>query len=210
MIIIIWLMLSSFLFCRALRYPQSDKPLMSQCDSCKRKLHLLDKIPLLSYIVLRGRCRNCHTKISSLHFIAELLGLLIGLVFTLFPHTIKAHLYVSILFTLFFTDWLHQLIPDRFHFFLILLNIHAINKMTLFIMLLVSLVLLIFVKKGYFGMGDVKLMVSSTLHLSITHVNCLVLIASSITLVLMMITKKAQFPFGSSWAVSLILLNHLI
>ena len=36
----------------------------SHCDNCGHQLNFLDMIPVLSYLVLRGRCRYCKTKIS--------------------------------------------------------------------------------------------------------------------------------------------------
>ena len=36
----------------------------SHCDNCKHTLSLIDMVPILSYIFLRGRCRYCHSKID--------------------------------------------------------------------------------------------------------------------------------------------------
>jgi leader peptidase (prepilin peptidase) / N-methyltransferase len=45
----------------------------SHCPQCKHKLGALENIPLLSWIVLRGRCRHCHTPISIQYPLVELL-----------------------------------------------------------------------------------------------------------------------------------------
>ncbi len=45
----------------------------SRCDHCKHPLKWFDKIPLLSYLMLRGRCRYCHKKITVSHWFMELL-----------------------------------------------------------------------------------------------------------------------------------------
>ena len=46
----------------------------SYCPNCKRPIYWYDNIPLLSYIVLGGRCRFCKAKISFRYFIVELLA----------------------------------------------------------------------------------------------------------------------------------------
>lgn len=50
----------------------------SVCDKCGRQLTTLDLIPIISYLLLRGRCRTCQTLISSRHFLTELTGGVIG------------------------------------------------------------------------------------------------------------------------------------
>lgn len=213
MIILFWTLLSSYLYCSAQRYPLVNQPLFSVCDHCHQNLKLIDKIPILSYVLLKGRCRHCATKLTFDYFTIELVGFLIGIFFTFSPHPIKAHITLILLIYLFITDYLHHLIPDRIHVCFILLNFQYINLTTLLILMLISLFLLIFVRKEMFGMGDVKLMVSSTIHLSLYHVNLLIFLSSFLSLTLMLRNKKAQttpFPFGCSWAISVLLLSHLI
>lgn len=45
----------------------------SRCDHCKRQIAWYDNIPLLSYVLLGGKCRNCKKKISIQHPIVELM-----------------------------------------------------------------------------------------------------------------------------------------
>lgn len=45
----------------------------SRCDHCKKKIHWYDNIPLLSYILLGGKCRFCKKKIALDNLILELL-----------------------------------------------------------------------------------------------------------------------------------------
>lgn len=45
----------------------------SRCDSCGYTLKWFDLIPILSYIILLGRCRKCKEKIPPTHFISEIL-----------------------------------------------------------------------------------------------------------------------------------------
>lgn len=46
----------------------------SCCDGCDRQLSVVETLPLLSYALLRGRCRTCDTRIDGLHPLSELLG----------------------------------------------------------------------------------------------------------------------------------------
>lgn len=45
----------------------------SRCDNCGYTLKWYDLIPIFSYIALRGKCRKCKEKISSSHFVSELM-----------------------------------------------------------------------------------------------------------------------------------------
>ncbi len=48
------------------------KPGGSRCPSCEHKLGMLDTIPLVSFIVLRGRCRHCDESIGGQYILVEL------------------------------------------------------------------------------------------------------------------------------------------
>ena len=45
----------------------------SKCDNCGYTLRWYDLIPVFSYIFLRGKCRKCNEKISSSHFVSEIM-----------------------------------------------------------------------------------------------------------------------------------------
>ncbi len=49
----------------------------SHCPNCKKKIKWYDNIPLLSYILLKGKCRNCKAKISFRYPFIELLNCLL-------------------------------------------------------------------------------------------------------------------------------------
>lgn len=46
----------------------------SECNNCHTTLNLLDEIPILSYLILQGRCRYCKESIPSELFLTELIG----------------------------------------------------------------------------------------------------------------------------------------
>ncbi len=58
----------------------------SYCPNCKHKLNTLDLFPILSYIILKGRCRYCGEKIRIRYFLLEILG---GIVFLLYAISFK-------------------------------------------------------------------------------------------------------------------------
>ncbi len=68
--------MGSFLNCFALRYASGEKVPRgrSRCPKCGHTLSARELIPLLSYIIQRGRCRACGEKISPRYPVTELCG----------------------------------------------------------------------------------------------------------------------------------------
>lgn len=89
----------------------------SHCPNCKKPIQWRDNIPLLSYILLKGRCRDCGQKISSRYFFVELLTGLIFLAiyqrFGLTPKSFGYFIFVSALIVSTFVDFDFQIIPDE-------------------------------------------------------------------------------------------------
>lgn len=118
----------SFLLLVGMRVPEK-RPIAlarSQCGHCRKTLQALDLFPLLSFLLLRGRCRYCHQKIPSSHFWFEVTGGIVFLVLhgrygqelsTFFYYT----LVYSILFILSAVDVHYLYFPDRFQIVLLLL-----------------------------------------------------------------------------------------
>lgn len=67
---------ASFASLAAARYQRGTSILFppSYCDHCGRTLKFFDKIPILSYIFLHGKCRYCGGKISFFSFLCEVFG----------------------------------------------------------------------------------------------------------------------------------------
>lgn len=80
----------------------------SMCPSCHSKIKWYDNVPILSYIILKGRCRNCKANIGASSLVLELLGgicfLLAFLRFRLSIMTIIAMLAIWILLIIAFID----------------------------------------------------------------------------------------------------------
>lgn len=76
--------MGSFVMCQAwrLRYEELGREKLgnrSVCLSCKKQLKWYDNIPIISWLVLRGRCRHCHKKIGTSEIFAELASMFIFL-----------------------------------------------------------------------------------------------------------------------------------
>jgi len=88
----------------------------SFCPNCEKPIKYFDNIPILSYIILKGRCRNCSSKISIKYPIVEtitaLLYLMVYRVTGLNMEFAVILLFVSILIVISFIDLEFQIIPD--------------------------------------------------------------------------------------------------
>ena len=51
----------------------------SACPQCTKAIAFYDNIPVLSWLILRGRCRNCKARISARYLVVELLNALLWL-----------------------------------------------------------------------------------------------------------------------------------
>lgn len=72
--------LGSFIATLVVRWPKGRSVLhgRSSCDSCGRRLGVADLVPLLSYVMARGRCRSCGQPINPRHPTIELAAAAIG------------------------------------------------------------------------------------------------------------------------------------
>ncbi|MGO9124627.1 MAG: prepilin peptidase [Terriglobales bacterium] len=89
----------------------------SACPQCKRPIRFYDNVPILSWLILRGRCRNCRSWISPRYLLVELLtGLLFLTCYQHFGLTLGTLKYCTLgflLLGLIFTDAETQLLPDK-------------------------------------------------------------------------------------------------
>jgi len=151
---VLGLLLGSFANVCIARMPE-DRSIVwpgSQCPACGKPIRPYDNIPLLSWALLRGKCRDCKTPISPIYPAVELL--MAALAFLLFRRIIPngddldvAHLaafVVALLFTFMlvaqaFIDVRHYIIPDQFSIYavplgivsaVLLTHLHAPNALT--------------------------------------------------------------------------------
>lgn len=101
------------------RWPRGESVVSprSHCPSCERPIAWHDNIPALSYILLRGRCRDCGAAISPRYLMVELatagLFTLIALDLGTGLAAFKVALLAAMLTILFFTDLEHFVLPDQ-------------------------------------------------------------------------------------------------
>lgn len=88
----------------------------SSCPSCGAKIRFYDNIPLISYILLSGKCRHCRTPLAWHYPVVEALtGLLSMALFIRYGLSFQYLLYLlfaATLVTISFIDLHHKIIPD--------------------------------------------------------------------------------------------------
>ena len=110
--------LGSFLNVLIYRLPEETSIIFpaSRCPHCRKAIRFYDNIPVISYILLKGRCRECHEKISFRYPLVELitaiLSLLLFLKFGLTFQYLFSFIFVCALMVITFIDLDHQIIPD--------------------------------------------------------------------------------------------------
>src|SRR5947209_7084058 len=114
------LLIGSFLNVCIFRLPRDLSVVRprSFCPACEHPIAWFDNIPLVSFILVRGRCRYCQNRISIRYPGVELLtGILFFLaVFTLGPTATAAKLcaFCAIMIELIFSDFEERILPDEF------------------------------------------------------------------------------------------------
>ena len=101
----------------------------SKCFSCRRTLTPIDLVPVLSYLVFRGRCRTCKSHVSFQYPSVEMLtGVLFGAVYLLYAPLLLinpalflfdvsiALIVMSLLVLITVYDLRHKIIPDLFSY----------------------------------------------------------------------------------------------
>lgn len=117
--LILGLLIGSFLNVCIHRLPNDESIRFpgSRCPACRHPVRWWDNIPLLSFMVLRGRCRDCGTAISLRYPLVEFLNgagyVLLVWRFGLNAPTLIYALLFSALLVVTFIDLDHQIIPDR-------------------------------------------------------------------------------------------------
>ena len=119
LIFVFGLIIGSFLNVCIYRTPRNESLIFpgSHCVLCQKPIEWYDNIPLLSYVLLRGRCRSCKASISSRYFFVELISAVCFLIlFANFQFSYIFWIYSLLAFILIvvtFIDLEFQIIPDR-------------------------------------------------------------------------------------------------
>ena len=157
----------------------------SHCPKCGNKIKWYDNIPVLSYIILGGKCRHCKERISFRYPLVEILNCLLWftslLIFTnlIIPsfamnwyRFITGCIICSTLICIFFSDLDHMEIPEVFQLILLICGIvllldnpnHETIMLKVFgclgaalLFLVVNLIIKLIKKTDAVGFGDVEL-----------------------------------------------------
>lgn len=221
--------LGSFSCCLASRLLSGESALSgrSHCDSCGHVLGAADLVPLLSWLILKGRCRYCGAKVPAECFFTELIAgigcCLIVYRYDISVMSLRCILLGLILLTLTITDLHDWIIPDRLQIagclvflgtaFFLPDPVHSILRgVVLGIslgggMLLLSLLFDRLTGKESLGGGDIKLFFMTGLYLGSAWEILFYLILSCLLGLGFAAVKKTQrLPFGPAIAAACFLM----
>ena len=216
-------MVGSFLNVCIFRLPQGESIIMpgSHCPHCNNPIKFYDNIPLISYLLLRGKCRNCKASISFQYPLIEgitaLFSCLVSIKFGPSLSYLFYFSFVAALIVITFIDLYHQIIPDVISLpgiglgllgSLIIPHISFFNSLIGMILgggslFLVATLYQWFFKREGMGGGDVKLLAMIGAFLGWKAVILTILLSSligSVTGIAIMAFKGKDFkyaiPFG--------------
>lgn len=197
----------------------------SHCPNCQKKLAWSELIPFFSYLMQKGKCRKCHTRISPIYPFFE--GLT-AVLFTISPLLVGwskelpiALALISLLIIITVSDLKAMIIPNKvlIVFLVIFIGLRIIEPLTPWWDSLLGagvgftiLLLLALVSKGGMGGGDIKLFGVIGIVLGLTGALMTLFIASlagalvgGIRLLKKTATRKTPIPFGPFIAVGAII-----
>ncbi|ARC93114.1 prepilin peptidase [Vibrio coralliilyticus] len=200
----------------------------STCPSCKTQIRNLDNIPVVSWLLLRGKCRTCQAKISPRYPLVELLSgamsFAIAYQFELSAFAIALLFFTFVLIAATFIDFDTMLLPDQLTFPLIwsgialaLLDFSPVSLQDSVIGAMAGYLCLWSVYWGFklltgkegMGYGDFKLLAALGAWLGWQYLPVIVLLSSLVGLVFGIIQLRLQkqgidkaFPFGPYLAIA--------
>jgi leader peptidase (prepilin peptidase)/N-methyltransferase len=206
----------------------------SHCPICNHKLKWYENIPILSYLMLKGKCSSCHNEIPISYFIVEIVtGILFAVCFHSFKlsfNLIIALMFVSALIIVIVSDIEYMIILDEVLMFTSLIIIisyfigvgleetayHIYAGIGSFLtMYALKIMGDKFFKKESLGGGDIKLMFLFGLVIGYSMSICTIFLATfiafPIALFILFSNKENIIPFGPflSMAAILILISKL-
>lgn len=199
----------------------------SHCTKCNHKLTPIELIPIISYVIQGGKCKNCKDKIAIFYPIFEFItGILFALTYLIFGiniDTFIALVFLSMVLILILSDILYMVIPDSLLIFcgsiIFILKViqggFSIIPSLLIDMIIPFIVLYLFkllgdkiFKRESLGWGDIKLMLVFGLtigwELSLLSIVLASFIALPISLVSLKLkgNKSHELPFGPYLGIS--------
>lgn len=213
------------------RVPKGESLLYppSHCTKCMHRLGPLELIPILSFLFLGGKCKNCKDKISwfypTFEFFSGLLFMLSFISYGLSLECLISIVFISMLLIIIISDYQTMTIPDSiliiFSVLIIIIKffISGINGVGVSILNAVGSFVFMFLLKllGDFlfnkesmGGGDIKLLavfgLMFGLPMSIVSVFLAAIIGLPISIIFIKKSKSHEIPFGPFLAISAIII----
>lgn len=116
---VLGLLVGSFLNVCIHRLPRKESVAFppSHCPACQRRLAWFENVPVVSWLVLRGRCRSCRQPISAVYPAVEVATAILfagGVaVYGLHPLLLVRVAFACLVLVLFMIDLEHRILPDR-------------------------------------------------------------------------------------------------
>ena len=219
--VILGCVLASFYTALAMRLSNGESIVKpgSHCNICNHPLKWFDLFPVISFILLNGKCRYCHKKLDIYYLVMELIGgFLFGLSFFLYglSYELIASLTISsLLIIIFVSDFKYLIILDgvvyvgaliiiisKFIFFGF--NAAIFSFLSAFIMFgfmyLIKILGDIAFKRESLGGGDIKLalFIGTTLGIKLSLITVVVASFIALPYALYFVSKKKEkeVPFG--------------
>lgn len=134
-IFIMGLFLGSFYNVVGIRIPKKESLLgRSHCPNCGKQLGAIELLPIVGYLILKGKCKECKTTISIKYPLMEFITAILFLVFFVFLREnmveyILMVVFISLLVIISVSDIYYQTIPDiiLLVFFPIILTLRLLN-----------------------------------------------------------------------------------
>ncbi len=234
MFFILGLVFGSFFNVLASRIPRNESIIFpaSHCEKCGHKLKWYELIPVVSYIIQKGKCRNCKTKLSLLYPFSEVaLGLMYAVSYYSFGFNYElliAIILSSVMVLVTVSDLTYMMIPDRFIFIPVILvlliklifmgvKVFLLSLFSGFICFVIMYLIMKFgefiFKKECLGGADVKLMILSGVVLE-PFLSLLVIILASfialpVSLLLLFRHKENIIPFGPFLVIGILIIFFL-
>ena len=221
LLFVLGLVMGSFYTVVASRLPKNEsivKP-RSHCEECNHILKWYELIPIVSFVIQRGRCRNCHTKLSYMYPLIELLsGFLFSMSYALYGFSYEMIVFLiisSLVILILVSDFKYMIILDEpliiGSILVLLLKLLFFGFDTFSISLFSGLIMFIFMmliklfgdkafKRESLGGGDIKLVTVFgfifAIRLSLVSLVLAAFLAFPYAIYVSLGKKEREVPFG--------------
>jgi prepilin signal peptidase PulO-like enzyme (type II secretory pathway) len=221
--------IGSFLTMAVHRVPNMEDLVFldSHCPKCNKKLRKRSLIPIISFLLQKGRCLECGEKIDKKYLFIELANTIIyAILFYVYGATFKTLYFgilASVIFFISYVDFTHLIVDVRAILILLLLAIIRIlfspsinplvaifGAISYYLFIIISEIVLKFIKKTnteFIGSGDRKIIAVCGFCLTIDYIGYFFILSGifgiATAVVWRLLKKGKKFPFGPALLFSL-------